>query len=126
MMPKSIKHRSKKHRFLMILRSIFVLFGVWRLPGPPLDRLGVPLGATVVPRGAPGAPSGVPGPPFGSPRASILVSFSMEKTVKKLMIFLVHFFIDFVIVLGAQMPPKTSQKSLKNQLKICLKISSIF
>ena len=33
----------------MILSFIFVIIGVWRLPGPPLGSSGVPLGAKVAP-----------------------------------------------------------------------------
>ena len=61
-------------------------------------------------------------PPFG---ASFWFHFSL-KTFNKSMSFLIHFFIDFGIELGAQMPPRTFWKSFKNQLKICPTISYFF
>ena len=47
----------------MVLRSMLALFGVWRLPRPPLGRSSVPLGARVAPAGAPVAESWFVGTP---------------------------------------------------------------
>ena len=66
----------------MILESIFVLFGVWRLPGPPLDRSGVPFGATVFPRGAPGAKSWFIAPPLAAQNEVIFGLFLQICRVK--------------------------------------------
>ena len=91
MMPKSLKHRFKKHRTLMVLSFILVLFGVWRLPGPPLGRSGVPLGATVVPRGAPGRKSWLLASPLAAQNevifGSVLHKLVFENTSKNIFIF---------------------------------------